>query len=233
MRSEHPGVPITADELAAEAALAWTAGAHGVHVHPRAEDGSQTLGPGACAEAIAAIRAAAPRIEVSLSTGAFIEPDPERRIECVHRWTVIPDVASVNFSEDGAEDVAVALSHRGVEVEAGLASVADAERFIASDAPARSRRVLVEVREDDPHDAIAHAARIDAVLDEALIVLPRLHHGEERATWGVVVAAARAGRGIRIGLEDTLVLPDGRRAPGNEAMVRAASELQRRAARGA
>ncbi|MDP9377255.1 MAG: 3-keto-5-aminohexanoate cleavage protein, partial [Actinomycetota bacterium] len=71
------------------------------------------------------------------------------------------------------------------------------------------------------------------VLDEAMIVLPRLHHGEGRATWAVVVAAARAGRSIRIGLEDTLELPDGSPAPSNEAMVRAASELQRRAVRAA
>ena len=55
---EHPDLPLAADALAAQAALAWTAGAHGVHVHPRDVDGAETLAPGVCAEAVAAIRAA-------------------------------------------------------------------------------------------------------------------------------------------------------------------------------
>ena len=227
---EHPRLPVSADELAAEAARAWMAGAHGVHVHPRDAEGRETLAPGFCAEAVAAIRVAAPQLEISLSTGAFIEPDPERRIACVQAWTVLPDSASVNFSEPGAAELCVALHHRGVPVEAGLAGVADAERFVGSGLARRCRRLLVEVTDADPAAAVRHAGRLDEVLDEAMIVLPRCHHGEGRATWAVLVAAARAGRDLRIGLEDTLVLPDGIQAPGNEAMVRAASELQRRAA---
>ena len=218
---------MTADALAADAALCWTAGAHGVHVHPRDEAGEQTLAPGACAEAVAAIRAAAPQIEISLSTGAFIEPDVERRIALVQAWTVLPDCASVNLSEAGSVELCRALSHRGVEVEAGLGSVADAELYLSADVARWTRRVLIEVPDAEPAAAAAHAQRIDAIVGGDL---PVLWHGEERATWAVIVAAARAGRAMRIGLEDTLVLPDGSPAPGNEAMVRAASELQRRAA---
>jgi len=211
--AEHPSLPVTADELAAEAARAWMAGAHGVHVHPRDAEGHETLAPGFCAEAVAAIRVAAPQLEISLSTGAFIEPDLGRRMNCVQAWTVLPDCASVNLAEPGAAALCVALHHRGVPVEAGLASVADAERFAGSDLARRCRRVLIEVGDTDPAAAVAHAARIDAVLDEAMIVLPRCHHGEGRATWAVVVAAARAGCDLRIGLEDTLVLPDGSPRP--------------------
>ncbi len=230
---DHPELPLSADALAAESARAWIAGAHGVHVHPRGEDGRETLAPGVCAEAIAAIRAAAPSLEVSLSTGEFIDPDVERRIRCIHGWTVLPEVASVNFAESGCEEICVGLHQRGVKVEAGLADVRDVMRFIESGMARRCERVLIEVPDENPREAVQRAADIDAVLDEAMIVLPRLHHGEGRATWAVVVAAARAGRSIRIGLEDTLELPDGSPAPSNEAMVRAASELQRRAARAA
>lgn len=228
---EHPRVPVLADELAAEAAAAWMAGAHSVHVHPRDSDGRQTLSPGMCAEAIAAIRAASPTVEVSLSTGEFIDPDVEARVACIHAWTVLPDVASVNFGEAGCERVSLALHQRGVAVEAGVASVSDAVRLLDSGELRHCERILVEVPDADPQEAVAHAARIDAVLQEAMVMLPRLHHGDGRATWAVLVAAARAGHHIRIGLEDTLELPDGRIAAGNEAMVRAASELQRRAAR--
>jgi uncharacterized protein (DUF849 family) len=230
---EHPALPSTADELAAEAALAYSAGAGGVHVHPRDELGRQTLSPGTCGEAVAAIRAAAPQLEVSLSTGALIDPSVAARSECIAAWTVLPDVASVNFWEPGAEELCAALAHRGVEVEAGVSTVADAQRFIASGQAARCRRVLVEIDDEAlaPAQAVERAQVIDAVLDEQLLVLQHLHHGAGVATWAVIVAAARAGRAIRIGLEDTLVLPDGRPARDNAAMVRAASELQRRAAR--
>lgn len=228
---EHPALPLSADELAADAARAWAAGAHGVHVHPRDPDGRETLAPGACAEAVAAIRAAAPAVEVSLSTGAFIHPDFESRIACIHAWTVLPDAASVNFGEDGCERVCAALYQRGIPAEAGLASVADARRLVDSGQLRHCARILVEVPEPDPREAVIHAQRVEALLQEAMVMLPRMHHGEGRATWAVVVAAARAGHHIRIGLEDTLELPDGRPTPGNEAMIRAASELQRRAAR--
>jgi uncharacterized protein (DUF849 family) len=227
---EHPALPLSADELALDAARCWTAGAHGVHVHPRDEAGEQTLAPGACAVAIAAIRAAAPQVEVSLSTGAWIEPDVERRIALVQAWTLLPDCASVNLSEAGAVELCRALSHRGVEVEAGLASLEDAELYLSSGVGRWARRVLVEVPDRDPAEAVAQASRIDAIVGADLL-LPVLWHGEGRATWAVIVAGARAGRAIRIGLEDTLELPDGSAAPGNEAIVRAASELQRRAVR--
>jgi uncharacterized protein (DUF849 family) len=231
--AEHPRVPILADELAAESASAWMAGAHSVHVHPRDADGNQTLSPGFCAEVIAAIRAACPGVEVSLSTAAFIDPDVDARIGCIHAWTVLPDVASVNFGEEGCERLSAALHQRGVPVEAGVASVREAARLLASGELRHCARILVEVADPDPVEAVAHAARIEAVLQEAMVMLPRLHHGEGRATWAVLVAAARAGHDIRIGLEDTLELPDGSAPAGNEAMVRAASELQRRAARAA
>jgi len=228
-REEHPAVPIRADELAADAARAWMAGAHGVHVHPRDEDGGETVAPGACCEVVAAIKAAVRQVEVSLTTREAIDPDVERRVHAVHHWTVVPDAASVNFFEAGYAEIGAALANRGIAIEAGVSSVEDAERLAASGLARHCRRVLVEVADEEPQAAVATAAAIDEALEAALLVLPQLHHGEGRATWAVLVAAARAGRDVRIGLEDTLVLPDGRQAPGNEAMVRAASEIQRRA----
>jgi uncharacterized protein (DUF849 family) len=45
------------------------------------------------------------------------------------------------------------------------------------------------------------------------------------ATWQVIRAALRHGRDIRIGLEDTTVLPDGSTAAGNASLVAAAVRL--------
>jgi uncharacterized protein (DUF849 family) len=57
--------------------------------------------------AVRAVRAAA-RVPIGVSTGAWIEPDPERRAALVRTWDE-PDMASVNLGETGAELVIAAL----------------------------------------------------------------------------------------------------------------------------
>jgi len=79
--------------------------------------------------------------------------------------------------------------------------------------------------------AVAVAANIEAALDGHGLAAPRLHHGYGPATWPVLRAAIGLGRDIRVGLEDTTVLADGRVASGNaelvEAAVRLVAELSR------
>ncbi|MHB8733284.1 MAG: 3-keto-5-aminohexanoate cleavage protein [bacterium] len=227
-RAEHEAVPLTAPELAQAAASAAAAGAAALHVHPRGADGAETLDGADCGAAIAAIRAACPGIPVGVSTGAWMAPDPGARARLIESWTVLPDYASVNFSETGAPDVCAVLMRRGIGIEAGLWSVDDVRTFVASDLAAWCLRVLVEAQPPDPEDAVADAAAMDAALDEAEIWLPRLHHGEGVATWAVLDAALDLGRDIRIGLEDTLRRSDGAPARDNAELVAAAAQMVRR-----
>ncbi|GAA3134592.1 hypothetical protein GCM10010521_20530 [Streptomyces rameus] len=46
-----------------------------------------------------------------------------------------------------------------------------------------------------------------------------LLHGQEGGTWPVLRLAGRLGLATRIGLEDTLLLPDNRRARSNARLV--------------
>lgn len=57
------------------------------------------------------------------------------------------------------------------------------------------------------------------------IVFEQLHHGDGVASWAVSRRALHRGHGIHTGLEDTPVLPDGRLAPDNIALVRAAAAM--------
>jgi uncharacterized protein (DUF849 family) len=217
--AEHPAVPATPEELAADAHAAVSAGAFAVHVHPRAEDGGETLDRDACGAAVAAIGHACPGLPISLSTGAWIEPDPDRRLAAIAGWDPAPQLASVNLSEDGAFKVCELLIERGIGVEAGLQGPADAEALLASGLAPRCARALVEVEHDDPDHAAAVAAATGRVLDEAGVALEQIHHGLGIATWAVIDAAIARGRGVRVGLEDTLVLPDGSRARDNAQLV--------------
>ena len=117
---EHPHLPANPAALAADAARVAAAGAEALHVHPKDASGADTLDDEAVRATLAAVRSAAPGLAVSLTTGAWAVPDPQARVRAVRRWTSLPDVASVNWHEPGAELVAAALLDRGVGVEAGL-----------------------------------------------------------------------------------------------------------------
>jgi uncharacterized protein (DUF849 family) len=234
----EPQVPKSAAELAAAAAACVAAGAGSLHCHPRDGAGHESLAPGDVTAAVHAIRAAVPRSELSVSTGLWITGgDVDERARAIAGWTERPDLVSLNVSEDGWTELAALLTERGIGVEAGVWTVADAEALAGSGLVDRwgrgarghgrrqlpVRRILVEPRTPGTSDAVALAADIDAALDAAAIPTPRLHHGTGAATWAVLDAAVARGRDIRIGFEDTFSLPDGSPATDNAALVTAAA----------
>ncbi|MEU8472062.1 3-keto-5-aminohexanoate cleavage protein [Streptomyces sp. NPDC029006] len=214
-------VPMSPEELACAAAEAVAAGASSVHVHPRAPCGRDSLSPRVLTPALEAIRARV-RVPVGVTTGAWAEPDPAARRARVRAWPVLPDFASVNWHEDGAEEVAGELLDRGVGVEAGIWSgTGGARRFAVSRLGPRVLRVLAEVTDADPATAEASAQALLAELGRAH-GRPVLLHGEEGGTWPVLRLARRLRLATRVGLEDTLFLPDGRPAESNAQLVAAA-----------
>ncbi|HWM88862.1 MAG TPA: 3-keto-5-aminohexanoate cleavage protein [Kofleriaceae bacterium] len=228
-RDEHAAVPLTAAELAREASAAVAVGAAALHFHPRDGAGVETLEPDACAEAIEAVRAACPGVPLGLSTGIWIAGGAERE-RLVSAWHVLPDFVSVNFIEEGAAELCRLLLARGVQIEAGLTSLADVEVMRLSGMAREMCRFLVEVEPEDPEEAAAVAASVGDAL-EGMGSARQLHHGCGQATWRVIEAAIARGRDVRAGLEDSLFLPDGTAARDNAALVSAAVELARRAGR--
>lgn len=216
-RDEHPAVPVSPEELAADALAVRRAGAFAVHVHPRDARGAETLAAGACERAVAAIRAAAPAMPVGLSTSAAIDPDPFARAAAVSSWRQRPDFVSVNVSELGWAGIVRAALHSGIGVEAGLATPAAAEELARSPFTHQLLRALVEVER-----GVEDARAIAQLIPEGV---PQLWHGYGERTWEVVAAGAAAGHDVRVGLEDVLVLPDGRVASGNAELVATARQL--------
>lgn len=216
------GVPVRPAELAAAAAAAVRAGADDIHLHPKTDAGVDSLASDVVAAALVAVRDAVPGVPVGVTTGAWSEPDPLRRTALVRSWTVLPDHASVNWHEPGAEQVAVALLERGVAVEAGLFSGTDAvARFRAWQGNARAGRVLAEVTDTTAGTAVATARALLRALD-GWWSGPILLHGAADGAWPVLWLAREMGLDIRIGLEDVAVLPDGLPTADNSALVRAA-----------
>ena len=224
---EHAALPVSPEQLAQAAQAVERAGAGAVHVHPRRQDGGQSLEPKDCAAALLAMRAACPGLPIGLSSAAFIKPDRERRHALIAAWTELPDFVSVNFAEPGAVELCALLLGRGVAIEAGLSSPGDAQ-LLAQCGLARRKgtpallRVLIEPEETMIELARATLRAIERELDAAGIYTQRLLHGYEATAWPLLETAVGRGYDVRIGFEDTLRLPDGRLAQDNAELVSAA-----------
>lgn len=219
---QHPALPVTPDELAAAAVAAHEAGAQSVHLHPKGTDGADSLDPEIVGAAVVAVRHAAPGLPLGVTTGFWALPDARRRHRTVESWSVLPDFASLNWQEPGSPQLAELLLSKGLGVEVGIFHADAAESWAASEVAPHCLRVMIELPEDGDTDTA------DALLDivgSADSPAPMLLHGLDQSCWPLLQHAGARRLQTRIGLEDTLLLPDGSAAPDNAALVATAADL--------
>lgn len=223
----HPAAPRTPAAIAEAARAAVNAGAQSVHVHAFDDAGRETLDGDACAKVLRAIRILCPEIPVSLTTSATIVADQRKRFRMIEAWGELPDLVTANQGEPGIVELCEVLLSRGVGIEAGLLSTDDARFFLLSGLAERCRRVLIEPLDADPAAAVRHAAAMEEIVVSSGIRLDQVHHGYDMACWAVNRRALDRGHGIRTGLEDVTLLPDGKPARDNTDLVAAAARMIR------
>ena len=223
----HPAAPRNPAAIADAARAAVDAGAQSVHVHAFDDGGRQTLEGAACAKVLRTIRALCPETPISLTTSAAIVGDPEERFSLVEAWEEMPDLVTANQGEPGIAELCELLLSRGVGIEAGLLSIEDARTFVRSGLSGRCRRVLIEPLDANPDAAVQHAATMEDIVVSSGITLEQVHHGYGIACWAVNRRGLERGHGIRTGLEDITLLPDGTQARDNADLVAAAVRLIR------
>lgn len=214
---EHPALPLTPERLAEDAADVAALGVTSVHIHPRDVIGAPTLVGPEVATTIATVRAAVPGIEISVSTHV-----PGSRVMLIGSWAPLaagrPDIASVHVGDPGWRELAQAL-HR---VNVGVELVVEAPGQLGELPPGATRITVT-----------AAAATAEQLLREVEpLGLPILLHGRENDAWPVFTYAARLEHGVRMGLEDTLTMPDGRTAKNNAELVAMARRNQKAKAPG-
>ena len=224
----HPALPVHARHLARDARTVFRLGVTSVHVHPRGPDRLETLEPVYVGDAVAAIRAEVPSMEIGVTTGRWIQPDPRLRIEAVLAWGRLglgkPDVCSVNVHEQGWLEICQAAAAVGIGVELGVWTSGDAVTLHKTGLPPRTTRILAESTVTDPDTAVAESVRILRALGKQPV--PVLLHGEERGAWPVLEYALRTKQDTRIGFEDVLQRPNGWPATGNDDLVRTAQAFR-------
>jgi uncharacterized protein (DUF849 family) len=213
----HPQLPLTVEAMAIDAAACVSAGASELHIHPRGPNGRESLS--SVEETVHAVRCTCPGTLVGVSTGAWIEGAEKRTRDCIAAWRMLPDYASVNLSERDAPAVIALLHSMGVGVEAGLATVSDAERFVALADCRRALRILIEIEEPDLEKADAIADGIAQVLEHANVRRPILLHGFDATVWHFVKRAYQQRWSTRVGLEDGCQHPNGETASGNADLI--------------
>ncbi len=219
---EHPNLPVTPEQLAAEAVAAHQAGAKAVHLHPKNTDGADSLLAADVDAAVAAVRRAAPGLPLGVTTGFWALPDPQQRMRAVQSWTVLPDFTSLNWHEPGSPELAELILGRGVGVEVGIFHAEAAASWAASAMAPHCMRVMIELGADGD---VATADELLGMVAAAGSAAPVLLHGLDESCWPLLEHAGTRGVQTRIGMEDTLLLPDGSTADGNAALVTAAVEL--------
>ena len=153
-------------------------GAKSFHLHPRDEAGKERLDAATVDRVVAAVRGRHGQ-PAGVSTGAWIEPDVDRQVALVSRWTQ-PDFATANLSEAGSLEVMWALLQAGIGVEAGVWTVADADLLAGCGLAGRMLRVCIEPVEVSRANAIDLVSAIHAALDRGKVCAPRLQHGDGR-----------------------------------------------------
>src|SRR5947208_11410403 len=216
--SFHPALPVTPDAIAGDAMAAVAAGASELHIHVRDKTGRETLRPDIVGITIEKLRRACPGTLIGVSTSDWIEKDDSRRRDFIRNWSVLPDYASVNLIEADCAAVIENLKKRGVGIEAGIWTAADAARYLELNLTTGALRLLFEINQQDKTEAVSELAAIEKTLGEATRLKPVLLHGLDATVWMFVETAFARGYSTRVGLEDGAALPNGEIAPSNAAL---------------
>ena len=94
---DHPALPVTTEEIIATASACQLAGADGIHLHVRDDNGRHTLDPGRYLETITAIKETAPGLDIQITTEAADVYDVPTQLACLE--SVRPDWTSIAIGE--------------------------------------------------------------------------------------------------------------------------------------
>lgn len=248
-KTDNPAVPITAQEVAQDAAAVVAAGASIIHLHPRDRDGHPTTDPGIYRDFVAAVREACPRAIISATcSGREVQDIDARAVPLNLAGDLRPELASLtcgsmNFPRQAsvnAPETVVELARRmgqaGIkpEVEVFEPGMIHYAAYLLRKGELEAPllvNILLGNLGTSPGTALDLAMMVNA-LPEGTVWCAA---GIGRYQLNVTALALAMGGGVRVGLEDNLLYDWRAREPASNVMlvervVRIAAELGRRPA---
>ena len=228
-RSDHPALPVTPSELAAEAAASAAAGARVLHLHVRDAHEAHTLDAERYRRAIAAVRrAVGDRLIIQVTTEAVGRYAPEAQMAVVR--DLRPEAASLAVRElvpDGTRELEAAkffawAQGAGIALQFIVYSAGDVMRLVDL-----AGRGVVPV--ERPHALFVLGRYVDGQRATPRELLPFLERWPRAWPWtacafgpdeaACLAAALAIGGHVRVGFENNLLRPDGAPAVSNAAQV--------------
>ena len=233
-KADHPALPLTADELARDAAECLERGAAMIHLHVRDAEGRHCLDPDVYRAAIARIcEAVGDRLVLQITSESLGRYSPAEQRTAVLRTN--PEAVSLALRELAPEpaderdfgDFLGKLKHMRIWPQIILYTPAEAERL-----GAMIKQGLIPFDKLSVLYVLGRFALTRTALPRDL--LPFLAPQMPRfSSWSVcafgcreaacITAGALLGGHMRVGFENNLTLPDGTRAASNAELVGAAA----------
>ncbi len=222
---ENIYLPQSLSEIESEVKTIYQNGYKVFHIHCYDKDGKESLTPEDVNNLVAVIKNISNEIQLGISSGEWIEPDLNKRINYIKAWQNIPDFISVNMIEDNAIEISKILIEKGILIEAGLNDKKAAEIFVKSGLSESCCRILIEPEEENLNSAINSINEIENVLNEFNIKTKRLLHGFNLVSWNLLREAKKRGYDSRIGMEDTIFLEDSTKVKSNLELLNYARKI--------
>ncbi len=239
-RKVAKGVPFTAAELAKEAKRAVDAGAGMVHVHARRDDGTAVFDM-TFDDVVGSIKAAVD-VPISISVQRTRQTSLGTITALFDVLGELPDVVTLNVRppapdlpahREEARQILEACERAGVSPVAVIGepeAVPDVEALYEDGLLAHAPFLELALgpssgAENGLAGTPRNLLRLTESLGGTLGQLRWLGHGQGPGTAAVCATAAALGGHIRVGLEDTALLPDGSVASSNAELVELAVAL--------
>jgi len=233
-KTDVPNLPVTLEELVAEAQACEAAGAAMIHVHVRGADTTPTLDLGRLTDTVTALRERT-NLVVQLSTGgAVTDPEADR----LRVLEAMPDSASctmgtVNFGDDVfmnrwefVVELHRRMRERGIVPEYEIFDVgqlASLRRLLDEHGLPAGGKVHVDFVMGVPGGMPGDTETLVAALRALPAGASFSATGIGRTTLPVMLAALSAGGHLRVGMEDTVSFARGERVRDNAQLVERAA----------
>ncbi len=235
-KKDHPAVPMTISEIVETASACFKSGASGIHFHMRNKMEQHILDSGLCKEALTELQKKVPKMHLQITTEAVGKYSPEemRRLA----YDVIPPGISIGIREmipsrnPTLEDIKVykKLTESGTKIQHICYEPEDISLLsnLLSKAKLSKNGVWCMFVIGHYSGKVSNPKKITSFIEEL-----KIH--DINADWAVCAfdkeeisclrEAIKLGGKIRVGFENSLLMPDGTVAPNNEAKVKAANAL--------
>ena len=231
-KKDHPQVPVTIDEITDTAKLCFEAGAEAIHFHIRDEDQNHILNSKLYIEALEKLNSLVPKMHLQITTEAVGKYSP-REMRNIGYETNPPGI-SIGIREmipsrsPEEEDIKLykSLTEKGTNIQHLLYEPEDVDLLSnlleKSEIPKVGNWCLF---------VIGHYSGKISDHNKISLFLDKIEKNNIKADWAVCAfgkeeidclkKAIQLGGKIRIGFENSMLMPSGKAAPDNQTKVKA------------